>query len=263
MLNKIAAIVFYILIPVSIFVLLGFATGSNSSLPCSSFKVIISKHGESNFLDSAAVVKQVYDVMDSLPGQKIQDLSLSRIENLINEMHYVKSSQVYRTIDGAIVAKVKQREPVARIINAQNESYYIDNTGLMMKTSQRYSARVLVVTGHITSRYSPVVNLSENGLLEEESKSLKILKELFLLVEYINKDKFLKAWIDQIFVTRSGSFELIPKNGSHVVEFGDIQDMDEKFKKLILFYKDGLTHVGWNNYQRINLKFKNQIVCSK
>jgi cell division protein FtsQ len=32
---------------------------------------------------------------------------------------------------------------------------------------------------------------------------------------------------------------------------------------LMTFYKEGLNKVGWNAYLTINLKYKNQIVCTK
>jgi cell division protein FtsQ len=40
--------------------------------------------------------------------------------------------------------------------------------------------------------------------------------------------------------------------------------MVEKFEKLHTFYLQGLNTTGsWNKYSVINLKFKNQIVCTK
>ena len=39
--------------------------------------------------------------------------------------------------------------------------------------------------------------------------------------------------------------------------------MEIKFKKLELFYKNILPTKGWNYYESVNLKFKNQIVCTK
>jgi cell division protein FtsQ len=263
MLKKTATILFYIMIPVGVFVLLGFATEGNRSMHCREFHVKISGKDGNNFVDSITVVKQVYTIFDSLPGQSLRNFSLKTIENLVNEMYYVESSQAYRTIDGKVKVNIQQREPLARVINSYNESFYLDVNGRMMKTTNRYAARVMVVTGYIPARYSPVINLTDKLPQNESSKSEALMRELFTLVNYIDQNSFLKAWIDQVFVTRSGGFELIPKNGVHVIEFGDTTDMEEKFDKLLVFYRNGLTQIGWNNYKRINLKYKNQIVCSK
>ena len=80
---------------------------------------------------------------------------------------------------------------------------------------------------------------------------------------FITHDKFLKAQIDQVYVTEGGEFELIPRIGNHVILLGKAVDLDDKFRKLYAFYKLGLNKIGWNKYNIINIKYKNQVVCSK
>ena len=58
-------------------------------------------------------------------------------------------------------------------------------------------------------------------------------------------------------------FELVPKVGNHKIVFGGIDNLESKFEKLMIFYKKGLSKTGWNEYSEINLKFKNQVVCTK
>lgn len=262
MIKRIAIIAFYVCIPLGVFVLLGFAVESNKSIPCRSFRVEVKDEGR--FVDSAQVVRLVYSRMDTLQGRPIGDLSLKKIEEFISAMYYVESAHVYRTIDGDVVANVRQRKPLARVINSHNESFYIDRQGRLMKTSDSYTARVMIVTGHIPARYSPHVVLEANSPAKEEmTASENLLRELVKVIDYIHKDVFWNAWIDQVYVTRAGEFELIPKNGIHVIELGRADDLDEKFNKLMSFYRGGLMHTGWNSYNRINLRFKNQIVCSK
>jgi cell division protein FtsQ len=46
--------------------------------------------------------------------------------------------------------------------------------------------------------------------------------------------------------------------------FGDAKDFEEKFEKLKTFYTEGLNKTdGWNKYSTINIKYKNQVVCTK
>ena len=44
---------------------------------------------------------------------------------------------------------------------------------------------------------------------------------------------------------------------------GRADDLDHKFKKLLAFYNKGLNSIGWNKYNYINIKYRNQVVCSK
>ena len=51
--------------------------------------------------------------------------------------------------------------------------------------------------------------------------------------------------------------------GSHKIILGSAHDLEKKFEKLKVFYRKGLEKVGWDRYQTINLKFENQVVCTK
>jgi len=73
----------------------------------------------------------------------------------------------------------------------------------------------------------------------------------------------LKIQIEQIYVTKNREYEFVPKVGRHIIIFGGIENMNEKFKKLLVFYHQGINNAGWNTYKSINLKFENQVVCSK
>jgi cell division protein FtsQ len=263
MIQRIAKKVFYILIPLGMIVLLGFVVETNESMSCRSFQVRIDSPYGIAFVDSGRVVKHVYDAMEPLDGKKLGSIPLNRIEELVDKMYYVEESRVYRTIDGHVVANIQQRTPIARVINSMNETFYIDDRGKLMKPSSSYTARVIVVTGFVHTRYSPNVNIQELSEEVQLTSSEKVLIELNTLIRHIQNNDFLNAWIDQIYVNRKGEFELVPRNGAHTIVLGNTENMEPKFNKLMKFYKFGLTQVGWGSYKRINLKYKNQVVCSK
>ncbi len=56
---------------------------------------------------------------------------------------------------------------------------------------------------------------------------------------------------------------MIPKLGNHIIKFGRVEEMDAKFHKLMIFYKEVLKNFDAEDYRIINLKFKDQIVCTK
>ncbi len=263
MIKRITHISLYIIIPLGLMILLGFAVENNRTASCKGLVVEIKDREKLSFIDSLQVLSQVYKVMDTLNGKSLKKVSLNKIEELVNTMYYVESSQVYRQIDGYIVVNIIQREPIARVVNSFNESYYIDKNGRLMKLSTSYSARVPVVTGFIGTRYSPGKNIYEISDETSFSHQETVLVDVNKLIQFIASDAFLNAWIDQIYVTRRGEFELVPRNGVHTIEFGKAEDMEKKFEKLMKFYKDGLANVGWGSYKKINIKFKNQVVCSK
>jgi cell division protein FtsQ len=76
----------------------------------------------------------------------------------------------------------------------------------------------------------------------------------------VYENAFIDAITEQIFV-ENGDLIIIPKINNQKIVIGDTNNIPEKFEKLTDFYVDGLNHVGWNKYQIIDLKYKNQIVC--
>jgi len=38
---------------------------------------------------------------------------------------------------------------------------------------------------------------------------------------------------------------------------------EKKLRNLELLYEQGLSRYGWNTYQTINLKYTNQVICTK
>jgi cell division protein FtsQ len=92
-----------------------------------------------------------------------------------------------------------------------------------------------------------------------------------MLADFIRHHEFWNAQVQQVFVNASGEMELIPRVGNHTIVLGDLEggqagyekEMEEKFNKLFLFYREGLSKQGWDKYNTINLTFKDQIVCTK
>ena len=65
-------------------------------------------------------------------------------------------------------------------------------------------------------------------------------------------------------INNEKEFELYPAIGNHKIIFGEAKDIAEKFEKLKLFYNEGLNKTdNWNKYAVVNLKYKNQVVCTK
>jgi cell division protein FtsQ len=84
------------------------------------------------------------------------------------------------------------------------------------------------------------------------------------MADYIRKDSVLNNLVHQIKVLPDKEFELYLAIGNHKILFGEAVDIEAKFKKLKLFYTDGLNKTdGWNKYSIINIKYKNQVVCTK
>jgi len=105
-------------------------------------------------------------------------------------------------------------------------------------------------------------NVSELDL-ETAHPDAAILNDVYAMSKFIGQDDFWKAQFNQVYVTRDKEFELIPRVGDHQILLGDAENLDKKLTKLRLFYREGLDKTGWNEYKTLNLKYTNQVVCTK
>ena len=168
---------------------------------------------------------------------KLDEYSFTQIENVLINHPSIKKAIVFSDWYGNVSIHIDQRKPIARIQN-EKEGYYLDEDGLRMPLSNNFTARMLLVTGNVSS------------LIEDE---------LFFFISRIYNDEFLKKLIVQIDVTDS-ELLILTRIGEQI-EFGKIKYVNEKFKKLMLYYEKGNTQNV--EYSTLNLKYKNQIVCTK
>lgn len=246
-------IIFWVFITAGILVLVSFIEAEHKKTTCKSFEITIDYENADPLISKDAIKEKIYESFDSLQGKRLVDINLVQIENMVNEIDFVENADVYTTITGKINISVTQRKPIVRIVNESGNSYYLDQSGKAIPTNQGYPSRVLIANGFIENKYTDTLSIRNNILLAE----------IFQLASYIHNDPFLKLQIEQIYVTKNGEYEFVPKVGRHIIIFGGIEDMEVKFKKLVVFYRQGINNAGWNVYKSINLKFENQVVCAK
>jgi len=203
------------------------------------------------------VIKSTYGV--ELEGTSIAELDVARVEQMLETDAFIADADVYVDASGKVQVRVVQREPVLRIISSNGQNYYLDKDGFKMPLSDHFSARVLVATGNIPPYSDDFLKAPKNG--EPEKKN--VLKDLFALRNDLGNDEFMNALIEQVYVSNRGEYILIPKLGDQKIILGNYDNIEDKFKRLKVFYKEGMPYEGWQKYGEINLKYKGQVVCRK
>lgn len=208
-------------------------------------------HGVNNnfFIDKEDVRKIISSYTgDDITQIETESFNLGSMEAELKRDVWIKNAELYFDNNSVLQASVEEREPIARVFTVNENSFYIDNTNMILPISDKLSARLPVFTGFPT----------DNKVLSKpDSALLKNVNKLSLLIQ---KDSFLMAMIDQVNITPQRSFEMIPKMGDQVIVFGDASDAEQKFYKLGLFYKKVMMKYGWNRYSVINLQYKGQVV---
>ena len=261
--KKIIIILAWVLLIASVIFAVFYTGILNRNKLCKSIEITIDYNNADPFFSREDIQDYIYK-NDTLVGKKLSEINIGMIENLILSNPYVYNAEVFKTMDGVLKINVIQRKAIVRVYNSKNQQYYLDDKGVKMPLNYNYPARVLIANGNIDSSYvafNPSNRQLRNDTINLQKDSL--MYNLFKLASYINNDEFLKAMVEQIYINNEHEFEIVPKIGNQIVLFGDASNLKEKTEKLFAFYKDVISQVRWDKYRLINLKFKNQVVCTK
>jgi len=199
------------------------------------------------FVDEADIARAVNDYSNGeLQGVPLRKVDFAQIEERLEANPFILKAEVYSSAKGVIDVKIEQREPLVRVVNNAGVSYYLDVNGFKIPTTSKFTPRLVVATGNI-----------------ESTGDSAVLEQLIRLCKFISGDEFWKAQFEQINVTDKGEFELVPKIGNHIIAMGRADDLKGKFDKLTVFYKEVLKNFDADDFRVINVKYKDQIICTK
>ncbi len=233
---------------------MGFINQSRKRAKCTGLSIDISIKEGNYFIDEDDIRDFIYQSSGDPIGGFLGKIDLELMEYDLERMDAVSNAEVYSDLKGHIKIDIEQRIPIARIFYKDAKSIYMDDQGEMMSLSSKFTARVIVINGNVPSPY--LINT------DEKIKDPDWLK-LNSLINTIRNDEFLNAQFEQVYINTNNEYELIPRVGRHIILFGKGNDIDKKFRKLKLFYKEGISKVDWNKYKQIDLRFNDQIVCAK
>lgn len=262
--KKFLIIFFWVLLVAGLAVLLGFLGNKHDARLCGVVDVQIKYKSDDCFLTAGDVEKFLLLKRIKIKGAMLGEIDSDVIENVLLENPFIERADVHVEVNGDVRISVIQRKPLARVINKFDQSFYIDDTGRLMPLNPDYSARVVVANGMIGEFYKPSVNLNVTDSASADTVVMKTaLYKIFRMAEYVNSSDFWRAETEEIFIGNNGDIELYCKVGDFKVIFGDIDDMQRKFENLFYFFKYGLNKIGWKKYKTVNVKYTNQVVCTK
>lgn len=199
-----------------------------------------------------------------LIGKKLDDINTFEIENIALERAYVKSASAYVSKPGKLNIEVAQRTPVIRLCSSRGHNIYLSADWCVLPFQRQWVARVPLVTGNIPlpfnpGEYGPHTALEQS--VKKRDENWAFLTKLINFVKFLEEDSFWSSFIVQVNVTGDMDVELVPRAGNHVVLLGDPGNYESRMKKLLSFYQSGKGE--WEQYRHINIKYRNQVICSK
>ena len=203
-----------------------------------------------NFIDK----ENVHDLMtfkgrEPLVNRRMELINVGELERLVKRDRFVDEAEVYKTLKGDVRVKVKQRRPIARMLR-RDSSFYISNKRVLLPVSNRYTARVPLISEAGNSPYL------QGASLENYKDST-----LYSFLKLVDQEAFLNKVVSEVILQENGDLIIRPQISRQMINWGKPIDNEQKLAKLKLVYHKIFPSKGWNTYKKINLSYSDQIIC--
>jgi cell division protein FtsQ len=244
-------ITFWVMIGAGMLTLLAAAITKRNKDLCKGFTISINGAKDNLFVDEKDITKLLMaGTNGKVKGEAMVSFNLMALEELLEDNVWVKDAQLYFDNQDILHVAVIEREPVARIFTVSEKTFYIDSSLHQMPLSDKMSARVPVFTSFPDKK---ILNGADSMLLNDIKKTA-----LFIL-----QDPFWMAQVEQLDITADQNFEMIPTVGNHIVKLGNGADIEKKFHRLMVFYKDVLSKTGFDKYSIVDVEYAGQVVGTR
>ena len=218
---------------------------------CSDYSITI-KGAENNLFIDRNDVEQILkkETKSNIKGLPVAAFKLNQLEQVLESNTWISKAKLYFDNNDVLHITITEKEPIARIFTTGTSTFYIDSAGHKMPLSDKLSARVPVFTGFPDKK---VWNAKDSVLLND----------VRVAANYIIRDPFWMSQVAQVDITAEGTFEMVPLIGNHTVKLGNGDDMEKKFHRLMVFYKQVLSKTGFDKYKIIDVQYEGQVVASK
>ncbi len=249
--RKILFVMLWVCIAGGMLSLLIAAIGKKNREDCTDYTIAIKGTEDNYFIDADDIRKLLRAGAGSeIKGKKIKEINLKKLEQLLRDNVWIRKAEMYFDNRNVLHVEVYEREPVARIFTTAGNTFYIDSTEKKLPLSGKLSARVPVFTGFIDKK----IYSAKDSLLLNDVKNI---------ATYIKNDPFWMSQVAQIDITPEKNFEVSPVVGNHLIKLGNAKDIEKKFNRLMIFYKQVLAQKGFDSYSMIDVQYSGQVVGTK
>lgn len=209
---------------------------------CASVEVEVINADSTSFVTPEGVLSDLEHQGLKFVGKRMADINASDVEDILGNSPYLEFADIVKCPEGKLLIRVSQLLPVLRVFDGES-SYYVNRAGKRMDASIYYHTDVPVVQGHFTKRYPAT--------------------RLLPLIDYVESDSLLHSLVTMYCVPDSNNIIIVPQISGHVINMGNATGFENKFAKLLLFYREVMPKRGWNTFDTISVKWDHQVVATR
>ncbi|MCH2213792.1 MAG: FtsQ-type POTRA domain-containing protein [Flavobacteriales bacterium] len=256
--NRAMVLLSYCIAACGVVTLLGFIGSSKADAVCEGIDVELVRSHSNQLITEDFIRQTLLNTSGQIVGENLREVDYDKIEDALKRIPFIYHATVYTTVDNQLEVTVHERTPIARLIDDKGVSALLDTEGFLMPVSGVSAARLPVITGELGLEKL----LIESNLHVGDSVANPNLAAAFEIATLIAADEIWTAQFQHLSFSNDGELVAYPQVGNHEIVFGSGR-LEEKLDVLRTFYKKGMNEEAWNKYKSINLKYKDQIVCTK
>ncbi len=176
-------------------------------------------------------------------GAHLNTINTLEIERFLSKFNNFESMECMLLPDGKLNVKAVPLIPEIRVFEPGGISYYVNKDGKRIDANAKFFVDVPIVQGRFSRRFPAV--------------------SLLPVVRFVNNDPKLKLLISSVKADDPDNILLISRLNGHVINIGDTSRLVEKRQGIMTAYMNILPRKGWQTYDTISVKFRNQIVCTR
>ena len=203
----------------------------------------IDQNSPTKFVTKEGVTQKLGKIADKIKHTPIADLNIEKLERQLSQDNSFENVECYITSDNKLQIDIIPMIPEIRVFSPDGKSYYINKDGKRIDTGNEFFMDLPVVTGHFDETFPA--------------------KNILSVTRHIAADDYLKNLITMIEVKSATNILLYPCFKGQVINIGDTTELTKKFDNLTLFYRKVMDYKGWETYDTISVKFRNQIVATR
>lgn len=228
--------------------LIAFENQTERDRRCQSIEVEIENPDEGELITEREILNVLSEGgKKPLEGRFLSHIDLAEVEKDIRSLGNVENCEVIGDLKGVIHVNAVPQKAIARVVSETGKHQLMCASGKTYDLGKNYREKVVLLSGDF---------FSSNPDLENQ-------KELLALLDFIQKDEFWKAQVTRIDISRNGEITMLTALGNQRILFGKAENVESKFKRLLVFYEKILPSKEWEDISIVNLKYKNQIVAKK
>lgn len=179
----------------------------------------------------------------SVKGKPVRTVNTFKMTRDLSKINMFESVDCIVTSDNYLNIHIVPMKPEARVFEPDGSSYYINREGKQIPSDARFFIDVPVIQGNFKGRFTA--------------------KNVLPLVKFLNQDPDLRELFSYVKADSPNDLLMVPLIQGHVVNFGDTTRLSDKKRALLTAYRTILPRKGWNHYDTISVKFRDQIVCTR